>query len=249
MADKSIICSAVEVRAILDGRQTMLFRRVQKEKLKTISAWNCDYELGHVGLYNGWPCRIVRSKGETCWDRGDLMPQPLACPYGQGPGDRLWVKETYTDMWLGAAMHGCKGPEVYKATDAGLVDPKLKWTTPSHMPREASRLLLDIVAIKAVNLHNVLKADAVAAGFKDTALSALWWFKDVWIREHGEESWEANPTLWAIRFKATVPPFTSKFSQIINQCARDQKYREEKQANERFGDITNSPDGEGNQSL
>jgi len=71
------------------------------------------------------------------------------CPYGQ-PGDRLWVRETHRQVsgpdW---GEHQRGSPIEYRAdgeNPTGLSD--IRWRSPLHMPRWASRIDLEIVAVR-----------------------------------------------------------------------------------------------------
>ena len=71
MKERPILMSSPMVRAILDGRKTQT-RRIAKT----------------VG-----PGYVKEPGGHLRWHPGDTEAI-AACPYG-GPGDRLWVRETW----------------------------------------------------------------------------------------------------------------------------------------------------------
>ena len=78
------------------------------------------------------------------------------CPYGT-VGDRLWVKETFM---------GTKDCLSYRATDPRQViefgfD---RWTPSIHMPRWASRITLEITAIRVERLQEITNQDAQKEG-------------------------------------------------------------------------------------
>jgi hypothetical protein len=99
------------------------------------------------------------------------------CPYGQ-PGDRLWVRESI------AGNYQLAGHPVYRAEavadDSGERDgwwvresqwsPEMflpnpvKWKSPLHMPRRASRLALEVVEVRVERVQEITGEDAFAEG-------------------------------------------------------------------------------------
>lgn len=86
----------------------------------------------------------------------------------------------------------------------------IRWRPSIHMPRWASRILLEIVNVRVERLHDISEADAIAEGcnnslhlqggrFANENFAHLWW------TINGDGSWEANPWVWAIEFKAVQP--------------------------------------------
>ncbi|MDX7490213.1 hypothetical protein [Serratia marcescens] len=88
------------------------------------------------------------------------------------------------------------------------------WVPSIHMPRWASRILLEITAVRVEQLKDISQPDAIAEGgppshpsidavsrdygFPDFSRS---WFAQTWQHIYGEESWNANPWVWVIEFK------------------------------------------------
>lgn len=160
------------------------------------------------------------------------------CPYGQ-PGDRLWVRETWrTDATLdGRAPSDFAGwPVKYEADGAvlghgahfGNTDGKTRVSI--HMPRWASRILLEIVSVRVERLNDCSAADARAEGlisyehfwreceyplpdiayepFKDgpTRYSdPVQAYQALWESINGAGSWAANPWVWVVEFKRVTP--------------------------------------------
>lgn len=88
------------------------------------------------------------------------------------------------------------------------------WRPSIHMPRWASRITLEITAVRVERLNDISDADAKAEGldkshdFPDTYLTPKGDFADadivfrrLWESIYGEESWQANPWVWVIEFK------------------------------------------------
>ena len=112
-----------------------------------------------------------------------------------------------------------EGKVVYRATDEGhfpIVDGK--WKPSIHMPRWASRILLEIVSVRVERLQDISEEDAKSEGVRwdgeywrggthpikktdqcwSTVSDA---FKALWKAINGPGSWDANPWVWVIEFK------------------------------------------------
>lgn len=220
--ERPMLFSALMVRALLDGSKTQT-RRVAKFKPRTAGC-NLSFSAMRVGHYmTGNPrAGFVLHSGA-----GDST-FPLVCPYGQ-PGDRLWVRET-----LG--HHADKGH--YYAATGMHVGPLLDYerepspsvgiparTIPSiHMPRWASRILLEIVSVRVERLNDCSAADARAEGVAPDQvrqisvfgandveraaiyrLAAIRPYERLWESINGAGSWAANPWVWVVEFKRVTP--------------------------------------------
>lgn len=131
------------------------------------------------------------------------------CPYGQ-PGDRLWVRETWqTDKSLDdkAPSSFSAWPVRYKADGAvlqhgaffGSTDGKTRVSI--HMPRWASRIILEITAVRVEKLHDISEADAEAECPPQNFKSWRDNFCALWQQINGDGAWDANPWVWVIEFK------------------------------------------------
>jgi hypothetical protein len=138
----------------------------------------------------------------------------LACPYG-APGDRLWVRETFTCV---AGPDILPGRVVYRADEPEL---DVRWTPSIHMPRYRSRILLEVEDVRAERLNHISGADAVAEGieaygqlvgnsvfttFRDYLTgakdrAARQSFETLWESINGPGSWAANPWVWVVEFR------------------------------------------------
>jgi hypothetical protein len=194
------------VRAILEGRKTQT-RRVVKDK------------------YLPWLDSLVLNFLDGKWNQ-----RPL--PYGK-PGDRLWVRETWfpdpprdgswaSTEWAGC---GCVTREVpppfrdsqyciYKADDGIELS---KWKPSIHMPRWASRITLEVKAVRVERLQDISADDALAEGIPPIDTPGAWTppipaspnlpatycgaFCKLWGSINGPGSWDANPWVWVIEFE------------------------------------------------
>ena len=139
------------------------------------------------------------------------------CPYGQ-PGDRIWVRETYrvhgkaTDvatLVYRASVRNSWTEQTHRVpVDVCNKPVSEKWTPSIHMPRWASRILLEITDVRVERLHDMSEADAKAEGatpatYKITPPEAVYrvGFDDIWLSNYGQDNWLSNPWVWVIEFK------------------------------------------------
>ncbi|MNP45600.1 hypothetical protein D3C76_1395390 [compost metagenome] len=81
------------------------------------------------------------------------------------------------------------------------------------MPRWASRILLEITAVRVERLQDISEdqAEAEGVGFlrhvpdADETLTAAQLFECLWSSINGDESWTSNPWVWVVGFKAIDP--------------------------------------------
>jgi len=202
MKEHPILFSGEMVKAILEGRKTQTRRIVKPQpdengitfmKNSPVLDWDQIYkEEWKPFQYDTW-------EGES---------KSVFCPYGKA-GDQLWVRETFGKDFFGKIY--------YKADDLFVpVGAKAKWKPSIFMPRNASRIQLEIVNIRVERLDNISEEDAKAEGIegidgkyldysntksKQYCLSAFSSYEELWIKINGKESWEKNPWVWKIEFK------------------------------------------------
>lgn len=203
MKERPILFSAPMVRALLDGSKTQT-RRVMRHQV-------CA--PGIVQMAGPGYCEIVNEYGAHIpgW----------TCTYGQ-PGDGLYVRETWAhdarSLEECRAAHedamggGTYGP-YYRATESA--PETLQWRPSIHMPRWASRILLEIVSVRVERLNDCSGDDAKAEGVTlPKTMSALdmdaqgrpnsayqHCYKLLWESINGAGSWDANPWVWVIEFR------------------------------------------------
>ena len=169
------------VQAILEGRKTQT-RRVVKPQ-----------PIGERLALDMWEDGIVRQ-----------------CPYGL-PGDRLWVRETFA-RFEGDSPNDFETGDgwIYRASVQPEHDDGIKWRPSIHMPREASRILLEITDVRIERLQEITEEDARAEGEKadvflgDTA-TAIVPFALRWDDIYGPGVYAMNPWVWVITFKRIQP--------------------------------------------
>ncbi|EMY3089091.1 hypothetical protein AAIL13_004123 [Raoultella ornithinolytica] len=221
MKERGMIFNAEMVRAILDGRKTQT-RRIMK----------VQPEHSELGLR-----RVVESKngiddGKYFWSQSDATglksrSKPFACPFGT-VGDRIWVREAFrvhsraTDvatLVYKASERNSWTEQTHRVPVAVCNKPATpeKWTPSLHMPRWASRILLEITDVRVERLNAISEEDARAEGIIDGGClncgepepcgcanpepDATDAFAYLWQSIYGQENWNANPWVWVIEFK------------------------------------------------
>lgn len=194
MKERPIIFSGSSVRSILEGRETVT-RRVIKVQPHGLGAW-------------------IRQGIK--WMFPNVCPHTTVnCPYGQ-PGDRLWVREAWsrvgnTDpgyLTYRATYPECLPPGLERVP-ADIRDVGYRWRPSIHMPRAASRILLEITDVRVERLQDISDEQALAEGVDQTNTSipgyARQRFQDLWGSINGTGSWDANPWVWVVEFKRIQP--------------------------------------------
>lgn len=184
MKERPILFSAPMVRAILEGRKTMT-RRVAT-KIKAPKVWTMP-----KGIDSFWNVN-------PCWRE---TPGEL-CPYGQ-PGDRLWVRETWTNE-SGYTKDVC-----YRASALPFIADGIKWKPSIFMPRAFSRITLEITNVRVERLNDISEEYAKGEGADGLKYSGQGFehciyreaFRTLWDSINGPGSWDANPLVWVVEFK------------------------------------------------
>lgn len=208
--ERPILLAAPMVRAILDGRKTLTRRLVKIRKER--GEWEAS-TIGGAGVKHPDGTQAVE---QACiWNT--TTGTVLICPYGS-LGDRLWVRETWHPE-----SSKIDGSPAYKA-DVDYDTRDCKWKPSIHMPRSASRILLEITNVRVDKLQNISEDDAIAEGIQKfdihssdarmekstvygtdskTAFGFNYvnGYQNLWESIHGEYSWDLNPWVWVVEFK------------------------------------------------
>ena len=173
------------VRAILEGRKTQTRRIVKPQPTYRIIEAQAGVTIG-----------MDKSKDGALWyDANGKDPgREVACPHGQ-PGDRLWVRETWGP---------CDGGACYRASERPTVVPDGgKWKPSIFMPRQASRITLEIVSVRVERLQDISPDDCRAEGMprENNDIGVRYGYGQLWNSINGKGSWDLNPWVWVIQFK------------------------------------------------
>lgn len=204
MKERPIIFNSEMVRAILEGRKTQTRRPIKPQPL---SVW----------------CKEPITVTDGKWTSQGCVSD-LKCPHGQ-IGDRLWVRETWSELNITESSDKSREGNkelIYKATNTEFPD-SLPWRPSIHMPRWASRILLEITDARAERVQDISEEDAEAEGIyskcKENHYSPLGcedclntgvikdgppieYFQSLWNSIYKDNhSWAKNPWVGVTEFK------------------------------------------------
>ena len=211
MKERGMIFNGEMVRAILDGRKTQTRRPIKWKQTRFT-------EIGEREDGSKWPWSEDAEHACDFWH---------PCPFG-AVGDRIWVREAFrvhsraTDvatLVYKASERNSWTEQTRRVPVAVCNKPATpeKWTPSLHMPRWASRILLEITDVRVERLNAISEEDARAEGIIDGGClncgepepcgcanpepDATDAFAYLWQSIYGQESWNANPWVWVIEFK------------------------------------------------
>lgn len=197
MKEHGMIFNGEMVRAILDGRKTQTRRPIKWKQTRFT-------EIGEREDGSKWPWSEDAEHACDFWH---------PCPFG-AVGDRIWVREAFrvhsraTDvatLVYKASERNSWTEQTRRVPVAVCNKPATpeKWTPSLHMPRWASRILLEITGVRVERLRSMSQDDARAEGVIAASgpMEAGLAFRELWDSIYGEESWKANPWVWVIEFK------------------------------------------------
>lgn len=189
--ERPIIMSAPMVQAILAGRKTQARRIVKPQP---------PDDCGRIEVGSYCPTVVDR--------HGEEQPGPetfgaysvdgewgLRCPYG-APGDRLWVRET----WAAGQTFRYRadgGPAIYGG-----------WRSPVHMHRAASRLTLEIEAVRVERVQEISEDDCTREGvwtlppIHERGCTGIELFAHLWDSLSAKRApWLSDPWVWVVTFR------------------------------------------------
>lgn len=217
MRERPILFSGSMVRAILAGSKTQTRRVVKGTALDWLQP-------------DAFTSEFVADPGNGL------------CPYGVR-GDRLWVREAFCYADVDPGLHKDSEPApwrprnpnredstpwwcYYRATDTCIVNTSgcfcgphpSPWRPSIHMPRWASRILLEVTSVRVERLQDITEEDAQAEGVSpmgfdggptDDCIFGCNYrnelhrcsFIELWESINGAGSWGLNPWVWVVGFK------------------------------------------------
>ncbi|QLW68772.1 hypothetical protein [Klebsiella pneumoniae] len=179
MKERGMIFNGEMVRAILDGRKTHTRRPIKWKQTRFT-------EIGEREDGSKWPWSEDAEHVCDFWH---------PCPFG-AVGDRIWVRETWgvvsheldedgriqpwtpdrpatvihempfgNGYYSGHAIYAADGDFTW-GDDDGYEDGRSCWKPSIHMPRAASRILLEITDVRVERLNAISEEDAIAEGMQ-----------------------------------------------------------------------------------
>ncbi|SAT23223.1 hypothetical protein [Klebsiella variicola] len=159
MKERGMIFNGEMVRALLSGRKTQT-RRIIKD---------CTVGRDQISKFIQIEKKFIGCYPE---DVPELIRE--CCPYGI-PGDRIWVREAFrvhsraTDvatLVYKASERNSWTEQTHRVPVAVCNKPATpeKWTPSLHMPRWASRILLEITGVRVERLNAISEEDAQREG-------------------------------------------------------------------------------------
>jgi hypothetical protein len=200
--ENPILFSGEMVRAILAGRKTQTRRALTPQ-----------------------PIDVLPMPKDPCWvaltERGEVQNHGklIKCRLGV-PGDRLWVRETWqaqntTGQWW-HEVERCDRP-LHNWAWTNPVEPSYdatppRWLPSIHMPRAASRIILEIVNVRVERVQEIHRVDARAEGIEcahcrgysgRSGCTCIENFSVLWesINAKRGYSWESNCWVWVLEFR------------------------------------------------
>ncbi|EAS4951827.1 TPA: hypothetical protein G8K00_001783 [Salmonella enterica] len=203
------------VRAILDGRKTQTRRVMKVQPSDGFRPTHNGYDLD---LNAHWYTPgVVDKNGYLQPAKKDVFGvadenEGYTCPFG-AVGDRIWVRETFCPVPDHEEPAGYSAI-LYAADGNG---PYGKWVPSIHMPRWASRILLEITGVRIERLASVSDDDAGKEGYPANpepyggGMDKWLWFRQLWDSIYPDQSFKHNPWVWVIEFKVVpnVPAYST----------------------------------------
>ena len=215
--ERPILFSGPMVRAILGGHKTQT-RRVIRLPL----GYEHNEVYGYEGVYGGLHA-LACDPGPS---------RAIRCPHGE-PKDLLWVREAHGiatgHMYDGAAAvryfaDGSIRSVADERSNASRRSLSMSKSRPSiHMPRWASRILLEVTDVRVERLQSISEEDARAEGVQalDSYMGEPGWyaadasnphatvsraavnaFACLWDKTgDGRHTWASDPWVWVVSFK------------------------------------------------
>jgi hypothetical protein len=215
--ERPILFQGAMVRALLAGTKTQTRRIVKLPHMNPLGVWE-------AGVMGG-PSMRTR--------RGETVPEHPVLGHSRtgdivGPrwwaGDRLWVREAWT-------THKCfdhiPPRDLETRSIHYIADGKIetgKYRQAFHMPRWASRTLLEVTEVRVQRLQDISEEDAEAEGVLQWGADLMadpkvtqyeidqmavrygtgslrCGYAALWDSINGLGSWAANPWVWAVSFR------------------------------------------------
>lgn len=233
--ERPILFNGAMIRSILSEQKTVTRRPVKGAQIPSRSKSDSpDHQwIAVVQDHPRWGFAAFGATEEEC---AAELAMYGGCPYGRR-GDRLWVREAWAaDSQVDsiAPRDLSQGEPIWYPADGSVRQTGCSMVSrgrsrPSiHMPRWASRILLEITDVRVERLQDISEQQAMAEGIigvpfrpddgfpictgymvgpddgrtvlTPTAAEA---FAELWNSTGGD--WSANPWVWVVEFKRVEP--------------------------------------------
>ena len=217
--ERPILFSAPMVRAIREGRKTVTRREVKKQA--ALDCLAAGFDPAFLALRGNADLCPYGQPGERLWVREtwgvishdfdehghmiDWKPDRPASAiremrFGQG-------------YYSGHVIYRADGEAAWAGDDDGGGDDRSAWKPSIHMPRIASRILLEITEVRVEGLQDISRSDIRAEGLEcppelagdDVSPNYRDWYpaawRELWESINGAGAWDANPWVWVVEFK------------------------------------------------
>ncbi len=164
--------------------------------------------------------------GTKTQTRRIMKPQPVGMlefsNFRNSPwerGLRLWVRESFIHVpadycWEASVSIPSRPSHTTYRADCDGDTRGAGWKPSIHMPRNLSRIDLEITSVRVERLQDISESDAIDegsfswAGEQDTPvrdlLEARLVYRHLWESINGQGSWDANPWVWVVTFRKVV---------------------------------------------
>lgn len=236
--ERPILFTGAMVRAILSGQKTMTRRVIKPQPEVLIARGSEGVQARLEAIWQGIRHSGAGGRAVTLanlWESwaADRCPYGVSALYRATP-DRLWARETWAAASEYDRLPPSEIPEAGRSRLHYLADgPKPEWAGKTrasiHMPRWASRLALELCAVRVEQLQEISCDDACSEGVEDLwetcttcrgsgthpygdvcscdggghyVHSALVEFQRLWDSINGKTCpWESNPFVWVVSFR------------------------------------------------
>ena len=241
MKERPILFSAPMVRAILAGTKTQTRRAVKPQPRILAGELLCWKDDALTDDQMAVRCPYGQP-GDRLWVRETWQVARETLDYETGGEYDVWEwPDELGDprqFLNGDARFGTKAGLFYAAdgkdknssafydqtgfdNNTILARREINWRPSIHMPRWASRILLEVTAVRVERLQDISIEDAKAEGaWPDSsvvdrcmayfgidalAVNPRLAFRMVWEQINGPGAWDANPWVWVVEFKRVTP--------------------------------------------
>lgn len=199
-----------EVQQVLAGNKTQLRRLIKPQPPERYT--HLHPESGSYGWF--WS---PSTSGDGA-EQQDCRKFPMST-YGV-VGDLLYVREHFS-IHIQCPVWRADHPLEFEPPT--LTGQRTEWLSPNKMPRWASRILLQVMAMRVCKLHTLTEAEAIREGCPgefcnhtgttcENCMNTGWLYPPTleyyhqWERQYPECAWASNPWVRVIEFKILEKP-------------------------------------------